>query len=276
MPVRTLRPMTPGQRNRSVSTFEELTTATPEKSLTEPLRRTGGRNSNGRITARRRGGGHKRRYRVIDFKRDKMDIEATVRSVEYDPNRSCRIALVQYADGERRYILAPDGIKVTDKVIASRERVPLRAGNSMPLSQIPPGHMVHNVELKPGKGGQLARSAGAAARIMAKEGSLVTLRLPSGEVRMVQGACAATIGEVGNKSHETVRLGKAGRARWLGRRPKVRGVAMNPVDHPMGGGEGKASGGRHPVSPTGIPAKGLRTRKANRPSDKYIVKRRGA
>ena len=258
----------------SVSTFEELTTDVPEKSLTKPLRRTGGRNNNGRITARHHGGGHKRRYRIIDFKRNKLDIEGTVRTIEYDPNRSCRIALVLYADGERRYILAPGGIKVEDKVIASHSKVPLRPGNAMPLAEIPAGIMVHNVELKPGKGGQLARSAGTAARIMAKEGNLVTLKLPSGEPRLVPAACAATVGEVGNKSHETINLGKAGRSRWLGRRPKVRGVAMNPVDHPMGGGEGKSSGGRHPVSPTGIPAKGYRTRKKKNPSDRYIVKRR--
>jgi len=259
----------------SVSTFEELTGDAPEKSLTEPLRKSGGRNNQGRITTRHRGGGHKRRYRVIDFKRDKVDIEGMVRTIEYDPNRSCRIALVQYVDGERRYILAPDGIKVGDRVIASRERAPLRPGNSMPLAKIPAGLMIHNVELKSGKGGQLARSAGTGARIMAKEGSMVTLKLPSGEVRMVHKDCVATIGEVGNKSHESVGLGKAGRSRWLGRRPKVRGVAMNPVDHPMGGGEGKASGGRHPVSPKGVLAKGYKTRKKNHPTDRYIVKRRG-
>ncbi|MCH7497229.1 MAG: 50S ribosomal protein L2 [Candidatus Marinimicrobia bacterium] len=274
MPVRNLKPTTPGRRFMSVSTFEELTTDVPEKSLTQPLRRTGGRNNNGRITARHHGGGHKRRYRIIDFKRNKLDIEGTVRTIEYDPNRSCRIALVLYADGERRYILAPGGIKVEDKIIASHSKVPLRPGNAMPLAEIPAGIMVHNVELKPGKGGQLARSAGTAARIMAKEGNLVTLKLPSGELRLVPAACAATVGEVGNKSHETINLGKAGRSRWLGRRPKVRGVAMNPVDHPMGGGEGKSSGGRHPVSPTGIPAKGYRTRRKKNPSDRYIVKRR--
>ncbi|UCD37787.1 MAG: 50S ribosomal protein L2 [Fidelibacterota bacterium] len=275
MPVRSIKPTTPGQRFMSVSTFEELTTDTPEKTLTEALRKSGGRNNRGRMTIRRRGGGHKRRYRLIDFKRDKVDIEGTVKTIEYDPNRTCRIALIQYVDGEKRYILAPDGIKVGDKVTASRERAALRPGNAMPLSRIPAGLMVHNIELKPGKGGQLARSAGAAARIMAKEGSMVTLKLPSGEVRMIHESCLATIGEVGNKSHENVYLGKAGRSRWLGRRPKVRGVAMNPVDHPMGGGEGKASGGRHPVSPKGIPAKGYKTRKRNHPSDRYIVKRRG-
>jgi large subunit ribosomal protein L2 len=274
MPVSFIKPTTPGQRFMSVSTFEELTVDTPEKSLTEPLRSSGGRNNHGRMTTRRRGGGHKRRYRIIDFRRDKLDVEGTVKTIEYDPNRSCRIALVQYADGEKRYILAPDGTKVGDSVIASRDRAPLRPGNAMPLVKIPPGLMVHNVEIKPGKGGQMARSAGAAARIMAKEGSMISLRLPSGEVRMVHENCMATVGEVGNKSHENVDLGKAGRARWRGRRPRVRGVAMNPVDHPMGGGEGKASGGRHPVSPKGIPAKGYKTRKKNHPSDRYIVKRR--
>ncbi len=274
MPVRLIKPNTPGQRFMSISTFEEITTDTPEKSLTEALRKSGGRNNQGRITIRHRGGGHRRRYRLIDFKRDKYDIEGTIRTIEYDPNRSCRIALVHYIDGEKRYILAPDGLKLSDTIIASRSRTPLRPGNAMPLAEVPAGLMVHNIELKPGKGGQLARSAGAAARLMAKEGAMVTLKLPSGEVRMVHGVCMATIGEVGNKSHENVKLGKAGRSRWLGRRPKVRGVAMNPVDHPMGGGEGKSSGGRHPVSPTGIPAKGYKTRKKKNPSDRYIVNRR--
>lgn len=275
MPVRLLKPTTPGRRFMSVSTFEEITTDTPEKSLTEPLRRSGGRNNQGRITARHRGGGHKRRYRVIDFKRDKYDIEGTVRTIEYDPNRSCRIALIFYVDGDKRYILAPDGTKVGDSIVASRTRTRLRPGNAMPLQEIPSGMMIHNIEMKPGKGGQMARSAGASARIMAMEGNMVTLKLPSGEIRLIRKECMATIGEVGNKSHENIKLGKAGRSRWLGRRPKVRGVAMNPVDHPMGGGEGKSSGGRHPVSPTGIPSKGYKTRKKKNPSDKYIVKRRG-
>lgn len=274
MPTRSLKPNTPGQRFMSVSTFEELTTDSPEKSLTEPLRKSGGRNNHGRITVRHRGGGHKRRYRIIDFKRNKYDIEGTVRTIEYDPNRSCRIALVYYVDGEKRYILAPDGIKLGDTIIASRSRTPLRPGNAMPLSEIPAGLMVHNIEMKPGKGGQMARSAGAAARLMAKEGAYVTLKLPSGEIRMIPQNCIATVGEVGNKSHEKVTLGKAGRSRWLGRRPKVRGVAMNPVDHPMGGGEGKSSGGRHPVSPTGVPSKGYKTRKKKHPSDRYIITRR--
>ena len=274
MPIRTIKPTTPGQRFMSISTFEELTTDVPEKSLTEALRKTGGRNNHGRITVRRRGGGHKRRYRIIDFKRNKYDIEGTVRTIEYDPNRSCRIALVYYIDGDKRYILAPDGIKLGDKIIASRSRTPLRPGNAMPLSEIPAGLMVHNIEMKPGKGGQMARSAGAAARLMAKEGDYVTLKLPSGEIRLILQNCIATVGEVGNKSHENINLGKAGRSRWLGRRPKVRGVAMNPVDHPMGGGEGKSSGGRHPVSPTGVPSKGYKTRKKKHPSDRYIITRR--
>ncbi len=274
MPTRTMKPSTPGQRFMSVSTFEELTTDAPEKSLTEALRKSGGRNNHGRITVRRRGGGHRRRYRIIDFKRNKYDIEGTVHTIEYDPNRSCRIALIYYVDGEKRYILAPDGIKLGDKIVASRSRTPLRPGNAMPLSEIPAGLMVHNIEMKPGKGGQMARSAGAAARLMAKEGTYVTLKLPSGEIRMIPQTCIATVGEVGNKSHENIKLGKAGRSRWLGRRPKVRGVAMNPVDHPMGGGEGKSSGGRHPVSPTGVPSKGYKTRKKKHPSDRYIVTRR--
>jgi large subunit ribosomal protein L2 len=274
MPVRFIKPTTPGQRFMSVSTFEEITTDTPEKSLTRPLKKSGGRNNHGRITSRHRGGGHKRKYRIIDFKRNKYDVSGTITTIEYDPNRSCRIALIVYADGEKRYILAPDGMKVGDSVIASRERMPIRPGNSMPLQFIPAGIMVHNLEMKPGKGGQIARSAGAGARIMAKEGGMVSMRLPSGEVRMFLESCLATIGEVGNKSHEKVKIGKAGRSRWLGRRPHVRGVAMNPVDHPMGGGEGKSSGGRHPVSPTGVPAKGYKTRRKNHQSDRYIVKRR--
>ena len=274
MPVRQLKPTTPGQRFMSVSTFEEITTDKPEKSLTRALTKTGGRNNNGRITSRHRGGGHKRRYRIIDFKRNKYDIPGIVKTIEYDPNRSCRIALVQYADGEKRYILAPDGIKVTDEVISSRSRTPLRPGNAMPLSQVPTGMSVHNIELKPGKGGQMARAAGTSARLMASDGGMVSLKLPSGEVRLVSENCMAVLGEVGNKSHEKINIGKAGRSRWLGRRPKVRGVAMNPVDHPMGGGEGKSSGGRHPVSPTGVPSKGYKTRKKKNQSDRYIVSRR--
>ncbi len=236
---------------------------------------TGGRNNLGRITSRRRGGGHKRRYRIIDFKRNKFNISGEIMTIEYDPNRSSRIALVDYQDNEKRYIIAPDGIKVGNKIISSRdENIPFKVGNSMPLYRIPDGMLIHNIELKIGKGGQLSRSAGSYARIMAKEDGNVTLRLPSGEVRMVNENCLATIGTVGNKSHENIKLGKAGRSRWLGRRPKVRGVAMNPVDHPHGGGEGRTSGGRHPVSPWGTPAKGYKTRKKKNQSNKFIIKRR--
>jgi len=274
MSVRSLKPVTPTQRYRTISTFEEITKNTPERSLTEKLSKTGGRNNQGRITSRRRGGGHKRRYRIIDFKRNKYDVEAEVIGIEYDPNRSSRIALLLYGDGEKRYIIAPEGLTDGDKVISSKEKIPFNIGNTLPLGLIPEGMLVHNIELKPGKGGQMARSAGSYARIMAKEGQLVTLKLPSGEMRMVFGDCVATIGSVGNKSHENIVSGKAGRSRWLGKRPKVRGVAMNPVDHPHGGGEGKTSGGRHPVSPWGTPAKGYKTRKKNKPSNKFIVKRR--
>ena len=228
----------------------------------------------GRITVRHRGGGHKRRYRIIDFLRNKNNIPAKVVSIEYDPNRSSRIALLHYVDGEKRYIIAPFGIKVGDEVISSLTKAPLKIGNSLPLQKIPSGLFVHNVELVHGKGAQMVRSAGAGAQVLAKDSGMVTLKLPSGEVRMVDERCMATIGEVGNKSHEAVKLGKAGRARWLGRRPKVRGVAMNPVDHPMGGGEGKSSGGRHPTTPWGKPTKGYKTRKKNNPSDRFITKRR--
>jgi len=227
----------------------------------------------GRITTRRRGGGHKRTYRIIDFKRDKFDIEAVVASIEYDPNRSARIALLNYRDGEKRYIVAPEGLTVGSKVISGQE-APIRLGNSLPLKNIPAGTFVHNIELKPKKGGQIARSAGSAAQIMAKEGRYVTLRMPSGEMRLILNECFATIGEIGNKTHENIKIGKAGRNRWLGRRPKVRGVAMNPIDHPMGGGEGKSSGGRHPTTPWGKPTKGYRTRKKRNLSDKFIIKRR--
>ncbi len=275
MPVRKLKPDTPARRFMSVSTFEEITKDKPERKLTKALRKTGGRNHHGRITSRRRGGGHKRRYRIIDFKRNKFDIPATVLAIEYDPNRSSRIALLEYKDGEKRYIIAPDGLKVGDTVISSAENtVPFKTGNTMPLGIIPDGMLVHNIELKPGKGAQMARSAGAYARIMANESGMVTLKLPSGEMRMVSENCFATIGVVGNKSHENVKIGKAGRSRWLGKRPKVRGVVMNPIDHPHGGGEGKTSGGRHPVSPWGMPTKGYKTRKKNKASNKYIVKRR--
>jgi len=273
MGIKKIKPTTPGQRFKSVDTFEDITTTTPEKSLLTPIKKSGGRNNRGRVTARRRGGGHKRAYRIIDFKRDKHDIEATVKTIEYDPNRSSRIALVSYKDGEKRYIIAPDGLEVGN-VIVSGYDVPIKLGNSLPLKNIPAGTFVHNIELKPKKGGQIARGAGTAAQIMAKEGKYVTLKMPSGEMRLVLAECFATIGEVGNKTHENISLGKAGRSRWLGRRPKVRGVAMNPIDHPMGGGEGKSSGGRHPSTPWGKPTKGYRTRKKNNPSDKFIVKRR--
>ena len=275
MPTRKLKPDTPSRRNMSVSTFEEITKKRPERKLTTALRKTGGRNNHGRITSRHRGGGHQRRYRIIDFKRNKYDISAVIASIEYDPNRSPRIALLEYEDGEKRYIIAPEGLKVGDKVISTQHnQIPFKTGNAMPLGSIPEGLLVHNIELKPGKGAQMARSAGAYARIMANEAGMITLKLPSGEMRMVSEQCIATIGMVGNKSHESIVIGKAGRTRWLGRRPKVRGVVMNPVDHPHGGGEGRTSGGRHPVSPWGMPTKGYRTRKKNNASDKYIVKRR--
>ena len=257
------------------SDFSDITKKTPEKKLVAPLKKTGGRNNLGRITSRRRGGGHKRKYRIIDFKRNKFDVWASVIAIEYDPNRTPRIALLEYKDGEKRYILATSGMKVGDKVISSKENnIPAKNGNTMPLGSIPDGMLIHNIELKIGKGGQMVRSAGGYARIMAKENGRVTLRLPSGEMRMVDERCLATIGMVGNRQHETLVIGKAGRSRWMGRRPKVRGVAMNPVDHPMGGGEGRTSGGGHPVSPWGTPSKGFRTRKKNKTSNRDIVKRR--
>tara|TARA_B100001250_G_C19710960_1_gene749173 strand:+ start:285 stop:1112 length:828 start_codon:yes stop_codon:yes gene_type:complete len=274
MAIRKLKPDTPSRRYMSVSTFDEITTKKPEKKLTVALRKSGGRNHHGKITVRRRGGGHKRRYRIIDFKRNKFDIDGIIQTVEYDPNRSPRISLVEYEDGEKRYILSPDGIKVGDKVRSSSNQIEFKTGYSMPLQYIPEGMLIHNIEMKPGKGGQIARSAGSYARIMANESGYVTLKLPSGEMRMVSETCSATIGVIGNKSHENIKIGKAGRSRWLGKRPKVRGVAMNPVDHPHGGGEGKTSGGRHPVSPWGVPAKGYKTRKKKNKSNKYIVKRR--
>jgi len=273
MAVKTYKPITPGQRFKTTSSFEEVTRTTPEKSLLAPLRKSGGRNNHGRITSRRRGGGHRRHYRIIDFKRDKVDIPARVDSIEYDPNRSANIALLIYKDGEKRYILAPNKLQVGQDVLAS-VNAPIRVGNALPLENIPAGSIVHNVELKPGKGGQMVRSAGTGAQIMAKEGSYVTLKLPSGEMRMVHKTCRATIGEVGNREHENISLGKAGRSRWIGRRPKVRGVAMNPIDHPMGGGEGRSSGGRHPTTPWGKPTKGYKTRKKKKGSNKYIVARR--
>ncbi len=257
----------------SASSFEEVTAKKPEKALTLALKKTGGRNQHGRITVRHRGGGSKRRLRIIDFKRDKIDIPARVLSIEYDPNRSSRIALIQYTDGERRYIVSPLGLQVNDEIIAGNN-VEMKVGNTLPLRNILPGTPIHNIEMTKNKGGQLVRSAGGAAIIMSKEGKFAQVKLPSGEVRKILLECRATIGQVGNIEYEGLSLGKAGRKRWLGRRPMVRGVAMNPVDHPLGGGEGKSSGGRHPVSPWGKSAKGLKTRKKSKASDKYILKRR--
>jgi large subunit ribosomal protein L2 len=273
MGIRKLKPTSPGTRFKSNFTFEEITKSTPEKSLTVALKKSGGRNNHGRITARHRGGGHKRKYRVIDFKRNKHGVPAKVFSIEYDPNRSARIALLHYADGEKRYIIAPNGLKVGDK-ISSGSGSEISVGNALPLNDMPLGSFVHNVEIKPGKGGQIGRSAGSSLQLMAKEGNFAQLKMPSGEVRLINITCLATFGMVGNSEHENISLGKAGRTRWLGKRSYVRGVAMNPVDHPMGGGEGKTSGGGHPVSPWGQKAKGLRTRKRKNPSNKYIVKRR--
>lgn len=273
MAIRKLKPNTPGTRFMSISTFDEVTKTTPEKSLTAPLKKSGGRNNLGRLTMRHRGGGHKRKYRIIDFKRDKFDVPAKVFSIEYDPNRSARIALLHYADGEKRYIIAPNGLKVGDSVNAG-EGVEIKVGNAMKLREIPLGSFIHNVELKPGKGGQLGRSAGNAIQLTSKEGTYAQVKLSSGEVRMIHLDCMATYGSVGNADHMNISLGKAGRSRWLGRRPKVRGVVMNPVDHPMGGGEGRSSGGGHPVSPWGQPAKGLKTRKKKHATNRFIVKRR--
>jgi large subunit ribosomal protein L2 len=252
--------------------FSDLTRKKPERSLTKPLRRSGGRNSLGHISIWFRGGGHKRRYRVIDFKRDKMNIPARVAAVEYDPNRSARIALLHYVDGEKRYILAPDGIKVGQTVVAA-DSADILPGNALPLNAIPSGTMIHNLELRRGKGGQLVRSAGAAAQLVAKEGDWAQVKLPSGEVRRIAVVCMATVGQVGNIDHKNVKMGKAGRSRWLGRRPHNRGVSMNPIDHPHGGGEGRTSGGRHPVTPWGKPTKGAKTRN-NKRTDSFIVKRR--
>ena len=273
MAIRKLKPNTPGTRFMSISSFEEISKTTPEKSLTVSINKSGGRNNLGRVTSRHRGGGHKRRYRIIDFKRDKNGIPAKVFSIEYDPNRTSRIALLNYADGEKRYILAPDGLKVGDSIMSGTGSE-IKIGNALPLKEIPLGSFVHNVELKKGKGGQLGRSAGSSLQLMAREGNFAQLKLPSGEIRNVNVDCVATYGVVGNTDHENIKLGKAGRSRWLGIRPHTRGVAMNPVDHPMGGGEGKTSGGGHPVSPWGQKAKGLKTRKKKNPTNKYIVKRR--
>ncbi len=272
MTVKKVKPTSPGRRFQAYSTFDEITRTTPEKSLLRKLKKSGGRNANGRITSRRRGGGHKRHYRVIDFKRDKTHIPARVAAIEYDPNRSARIALLHYRDGEKRYILAPLKLAVGDTVMSGPE-AEIKPGNAMPLANIPLGTHIHNIELRLGKGGQIVRSAGTFAQLMAKEDRYALVKLPSGEVRMVLLKCMATIGQLGNLMHENISLGKAGRSRWLGRRPKVRGVAMNPVDHPMGGGEGRSSGGRHPCSPWGMPAKGFKTRR-KRKSSSYIVKKR--
>ena len=272
MGIKKVNPRSPGRRFQTYSTFQEITRSEPEKSLVKPLSKTGGRNSYGRVTAWHRGGGHKRRYRVIDFKRDKENIPAKVASIEYDPNRSANIALLHYLDGEKRYILSPVGLSVGDTVTTGAD-ADIKPGNCLRLQNIPLGTVVHNVEMKPGKGGQLARSAGVGTQLIAKEGKYAILRMPSTEMRMVPIECKATVGQVGNIDHENLSLGKAGRKRWLGRRPHVRGVAMNPVDHPMGGGEGRSSGGRHPCTPWGVPTKGYRTRK-NKHSDKLIIRRR--
>jgi large subunit ribosomal protein L2 len=272
MAVRKLKPVTPGQRHKIIGAFDTVTTDTPEKSLLKPIKKTGGRNNTGKMTMRYIGGGHKRKYRVIDFKRDKDGIPAKVQSVQYDPNRTARIALLVYADGEKRYILAPNGLREGQTVISGDSVAP-EVGNALPLANIPLGTIVHNIELQPGQGGVMARSAGSYAQLTSREGRYVIVKLPSGESRMVLTACRATVGTVGNTDHALERSGKAGRSRWLGRRPRVRGVAMNPVDHPMGGGEGRSSGG-HPRSRKGVLAKGYKTRAKKKASNKYIVERR--
>jgi large subunit ribosomal protein L2 len=273
MGIKKYKPYTPTRRFHTSSDFAEITKTEPEKSLLESLKKSGGRNHHGHITSRHRGGGHKRAYRRIDFKRDKHDIPARVASIEYDPNRNARIALLVYADGEKRYIIAPLGLSVGDTVTSGVD-ADLRTGNALPLSKIPLGTLVHAIELRPGQGAKIARGAGTFAQVMAKEGKLSLLRLPSGEVRKVQAACFATVGQVGNEEAQNIVIGKAGRSRWLGRRPRVRGVAMNPIDHPMGGGEGRASGGRHPCTPWGKPTKGAKTRRPKKSSNQMIVKRR--
>ena len=272
MAINKVKPTSPGRRFQDYSSFEEITRTSPEKKLLKVIKKSGGRNAHGRITIRHRGGGHKRKYRMIDFKRDKTGIPARVAAIEYDPNRSARIALLHYVDGEKRYILAPLQLRVDD-VVESGPKADIKPGNNLPLQNIPLGTYIHNIELRAGKGGQIVRSAGTYAQLMAKEDRYALVKLPSSEVRMVLLNCKATIGQLGNAQHENLSLGKAGRKRWLGRRPKVRGVAMNPVDHPMGGGEGRSSGGRHPCSPWGMPTKGYKTRKKGK-SDRLIVKRR--
>lgn len=274
MGIKKYSPTTPARRFMTASTFEEISKVEPEKSLVEPLKKTGGRNSYGRITVRHHGGGAKRKYRIIDFKRDKDGIKAKVATIEYDPNRTANIALLHYVDGEKRYIIAPHGLKAGD-IVESGPNADIKPGNALPLSNIPVGTLIHNIELKPGKGGQLVRAAGNAAQLMAKEGDYAQVRLPSGEVRMIRLECKATVGQVGNIDHENVTVGKAGRKRWMGIRPTVRGVVMNPVDHPHGGGEGKSPIGRpSPVTPWGKPTLGYKTRKKNKKSSKFIVKRR--
>jgi large subunit ribosomal protein L2 len=273
MGIKKFKPTSEGRRFMTVSDFAEITASQPEKSLVVSLSKKGGRNNRGRITVRHRGGGHKRRYRLIDFKRDKVNVPCKVATVEYDPNRSANIALIHYADGEKRYILHPKGLEVGDTVLASDE-ADIRPGNAMRLLAVPLGTWVHNIELQVGRGGQMCRSAGTYAQLMAKDGGYALLRLPSTELRQVNLKCKATIGQVGNLSHENQTIGKAGRSRWLGRRPTVRGSAMNPIDHPHGGGEGRTTGGRHPVSPWGMPTKGYKTRSKKKPSNKFIVKRR--
>ncbi|MFZ4592445.1 MAG: 50S ribosomal protein L2, partial [Ignavibacteria bacterium] len=265
MALRKLKPMTPATRYYSISSFEEITKSTPEKSLLAPLKKSGGRNNHGRVTSRHRGGGHKRRYRIIDFKRTNAE-EAKVIAIEYDPNRTARIALIQYADGKKAYVVATDGLKVGE-VIQSSNEADIKAGNTMDIHSIPVGTFIHSIEMKPGKGAQIARSAGTSGQIVAKDVKYCQVKMPSGEVRMIKSECKATIGVVSNTDHENISIGKAGRSRWMGKRPHVRGVAMNPVDHPMGGGEGKTSGGGHPVSPWGLPAKGYKTRKKKNLSD---------
>ncbi len=271
--VKTYKPTSPGRRFMTGSTFEEITRSKPEKSLTKGISKNAGRNSYGRITKRRTGGGHKRKFRQIDFKRLKDGIPAKVASIEYDPNRSARIALLHYVDGEKRYIPAPLGLTVGTTLVSGPE-ADIKPGNSLPLANIPVGTMIHCVELKPGRGAQMVRGAGTSAQLMAKEGKMANVRLPSGEMRLVEASCRATIGEVGNTTHENITGGKAGRSRWKGKRPRVRGTAMNPVDHPHGGGEGKATAGRHPVTPWGVPTLGYRTRKKGKQSDRYIVRSR--
>ena len=272
MPIRKYNPTSPGLRGKTSLTFDEITVSEPYRPLTENLHRSGGRNNQGELTIWWRGGGHKRLYRIIDFKRDKKNIPGKIETVEYDPNRSARIALVTYADGEKRYILHPHGMKVGDTVLAG-DSVDILPGNCLPLKNIPLGTTIHNVELRPGKGGQIARSAGSWVQLVAREGEYASVKMPSGEIRKINVECVATIGQVGNIDHENVAYGKAGRSRWLGKRPHVRGVAMNPVDHPLGGGEGKTSGGRHPVTPWGQPTKGHKTRR-RKTTDRFIVQRR--